>query len=97
MVKKLAMHMAAFTNANWQELKGPGRYLKGKQGLIIKYDWQSAIKVATASSDSDWAGDKQIRKSTSGGSARIGDLFIKSWSKISQLSLYHPQKPNFMQ
>ena len=31
--------------------------------------------------DSDWAGDKRTRKSTSGGIVRIGSHFIKSWSK----------------
>ena len=34
-----------------------------------------------ANSDSDWAGDKRTRKSTSGGVVRIGTQYIKSWSK----------------
>ena len=57
-VKKLATSMAAPTNANWQELKRLGRYLKGKPRLVIKYEWQDAITRLTAFSDSDWAGDK---------------------------------------
>ena len=35
----------------------------------------------TANSDSDWAGDRRTRKSTSGGVIRIGHHYIKSWSK----------------
>ena len=35
----------------------------------------------TAYSDSDWAGDRIKRKSTSGGFFLIGKYYIKSWSK----------------
>ena len=80
-VKKLATSMAAPTNANWQELKRLGRYLKGKPRLVIKYAWQDPVSRLTAFSDSDWAGDKQTRKSTAGGVVRAGSHFIKSWSK----------------
>eukprot|EP00973_Karenia_brevis_P051121 7100360-Karenia_brevis.AAC.1 len=37
-----------------------------------------SIKVQ---SDSDWAGDKVTRKSTSGGTIRVGSHLIKSWAK----------------
>ena len=57
------------------------RYIKGKPRLVIKYDWQKQQKVLTANSDSDWAGDKKNRKSTSGGVIRAGSHFLKSWSK----------------
>ena len=80
-VKKLATSMAGPTNANWQELKRLGRYIKGKPRLVIKYGWQAPVNKLTANSDSDWAGDKKTRKSTSGGIIRIGSHFIKSWSK----------------
>ena len=80
-VKKLATHMSKPTNRNWQELKRLGRYLKGKPRLIIKYDWQNPINVLTSFSDSDWAGDRKTRKSTSGGVITIGSHYIKSWSK----------------
>jgi len=32
-------------------------------------------------SDANWAGDKQTRKSTSGGSIMLNDHWLKSWSK----------------
>ena len=32
-------------------------------------------------SDSDWAGDTKTRKSTSGGTIRLGAHLVKSWSK----------------
>ena len=80
-VKKLATSMSSPTNRNWQELKRLCRYLKGKPRLVIKYDWQDPITNITSYSDSDWAGDKKTRKSTSGGVITIGSHYIKSWSK----------------
>ena len=80
-VKKLATNMSSPTNRNWQELKRLGRYLKGKPRLIINYNWQDPISVLTSFSDSDWAGDRKSRKSTSGGVIMIGSHYIKSWSK----------------
>ena len=58
-----------------------GRYLKKRPRVVIKYNWQSTGANIIANSDSDWAGDKIKRKSTSGGIIRIGNHFIKSWSK----------------
>ena len=73
--------MSKPTNRNWQELKRLGRFLKGKPRLIINYTWQDPINNLTAYSDSDWAGDKKSRKSTSGGVITVGSHYIKSWSK----------------
>ena len=42
--------------------------------------WQKPETLATAYADSDWAGDKVSRKSTSGGLLMIGGHLIKSWS-----------------
>ena len=73
--------MSKPTNRDWQKLKRLGRYLVGRPRLVICYDWQAPMTRLTANSDSDWAGDKKSRKSTSGGIVRIGTHFIKSWSK----------------
>ena len=69
------------TNRNWQELKRLGRYLIAHPRAVIHYNWQSPMSVVTAESDSDWAGDRKTRKSTSAGVIRVGHHFIKSWSK----------------
>ena len=73
--------MAKPTNRDWQKLKRLGRYLVGRPRLVVLYDWQNPTSRVTANSDSDWAGDKRTRKSTSGGIVRIGTHFIKSLSK----------------
>ena len=73
--------MAKPTDVDWQKLKRLGRYLVGRPRLVICYDWQKPLEHLTAKSDSDWAGDKRTRKSTSGGIVRIGTHYIKSCSK----------------
>lgn len=77
-VKKLATSMSAPTNQIQKELKHLGRYIQVKPRPVIKCDWQEPIYTLTANSDSDGAGEKKPRKSTSGGIIGIGSHYIKS-------------------
>ena len=43
------------------------------------FRWQSRTTLLSTYTDSDWAGDKVSRKSTSGGIAFLGVHCIKSW------------------
>ena len=86
--RRCAKGMANPSLLDWRRLKRIGRYLKGKPRLKIHYDWQDYPQSASActracwvQSDSDWAGDRATRKSTSGGTIRLGGHLIKSWSK----------------
>ena len=47
----------------------------------MHYRWQEVTSKVTIFSDANWAGDKQSRKSTSGGAILVGEHWIKSWSK----------------
>ena len=47
----------------------------------MEYPWQSREREIDGFSDSDWAGCKITGKSTSGGVIKIGEHFIKAWSK----------------
>jgi hypothetical protein len=49
--------------------------------MIQKYDLQEPIDIVKVYSDSDWAGCRKTRKSTSGGAVMIGRHCIRSWSK----------------
>ena len=80
-VKEAARSMAKPLVGDWDKLKRIGRYLLGKPRLISKFAWQSDIGVVTAYSDSDWAGDKNTCKSTSGGILVIGSHVLKSYSR----------------
>ena len=48
---------------------------------ILEYPWQCREREMEGFSDSDWAGCKRTGKSTSGGVIKIGEHFIKGWSK----------------
>ena len=48
---------------------------------ILEYAWQRRENEIEGFSDSDWAGCKRTGKSTSGGVIKIGEHFIKGWSK----------------
>ena len=84
-VKRLAQNMANPTKKDWQRLKRLGRYMLGCKRVVYHYRWQTRNNVLTLNTDSDFAGDKGTRKSTSGGVLRIGTHFLKSWSKGQSL------------
>ena len=49
--------------------------------INIMYPWGCTMKVADGASDSDWAGCRTTRTSTSGGCIRLGGCIIKAWSR----------------
>jgi hypothetical protein len=82
------------TQLDWARIKRLGRYLISKPRVVTDYEWQSRPKYITVEtgpswekqrirtqSDSDWAGDRQSRKSVSGGAMYFGSMLVKSWSK----------------
>ena len=76
-VKELCGGMAKPTKGHWLKLKRLGRYLIESGRTIMRYDWQGQEHEVTGYSDSDWAGCRVTRKSTSGGAIMIGGHFIK--------------------
>ena len=79
--KECAKGMSAPTECHWTKLKKLVRYLKGKPRVVVHYAWQEPCNKMTVYSDANWAGDKQTRKSTSGGCIMLNKHWIKSWSK----------------
>ena len=61
-------------------VKKISRYLKGRPRLVLRYRWQKSQDISVYS-DSDYAGCRKTRKSTSGGVILRGAHPIKSWSK----------------
>ena len=78
--KEIARNMATPTEGNWLLMKRMARYLKGCPRLVQMFRWQDPSFDLSTYTDSDWAGDKISRKSTSGGIAFRGTHCIKSWS-----------------
>jgi len=79
-VKELARGMSGPTEGHWYALKRLARYLKGKSRVVIKYEFQDLPEVLRTFADSDWAGCRATRKSTSGGMMMFGCHLIKGWA-----------------
>ena len=48
--------------------------------MVVKFNYQEAVSELEAWTDSDYAGCKKTRKSTSGGVIMHGQHIIKSWA-----------------
>ena len=79
--KELARAMANPTNHDVNKLKRLARYLVGRPRLQIFYPWQSRTQELNIYTDSDYAGDGETRRSTSGGCVCIERHFVRTWSK----------------
>merc|ERR1712127_380393 len=75
-------HMSCPKEGDDQLIKRIIRYLKGKPRVAIRYQFQAESEGVTVFTDSDWAGDKVIRKSTSGGVVCRGQHTISWWCKL---------------
>ena len=60
-------------------LKRLCRYLRSRQRLVLRYDYQRPTHIDTYS-NTDHAGCARTRKSTSGGCVMVGRHIIKTWS-----------------
>ena len=80
-MKEICRRMSKPKEGDWQKLVRLGRYLKGSPRCVWEYRWQSGVGAPKGYSDSDWAGDRETGKSTSGGIVMIGSHLIKCWSR----------------
>ena len=79
-VKELCRNMSKPAVCDWNRLKRLGRYLIGRERMIINFDYQTWNGRLAVWTDSDWAGCRSTRKSTRGGVVMIGEHPIKTWS-----------------
>ena len=84
-VKELSRNMSAPRIKDHEALKRVGRYLLHRPRVTFLYEWQSPPKELTIFTDTDWAGCRTTRKSTSGGIILNGRHYIKSWSRQQNL------------
>ncbi|EGU73768.1 hypothetical protein FOXB_15720 [Fusarium oxysporum f. sp. conglutinans Fo5176] len=78
---KECRHLANPTNEHQTAVKRMFRYLKGSQNLELVY--QGGLQPLLGYTDSDWAGDLETRRSTSGYVFNLGTGAI-SWSSKRQ-------------
>ncbi len=80
-VKNCAKAMSTPKECHWKQLKRVVRYLLHRPVVAVHFGWQRWPKRICVFTDSDWAGDRASRKSTSGGAMTAGVHLIRSWSK----------------
>ena len=61
-------------------MKRLARYLVNVREVKLYYRWQDEIVDLCTCVDSDWAGCRKTRKSTSGGCMMVGAHLLRSWS-----------------
>ena len=79
-VKELCRNMSSPRQGDWKALKRLGRYLVGKPRIVTKFNYQDKLSRINVWVDSDHAGCKRTRKSTSGGIVMLGNHPVKGWS-----------------
>ena len=82
-VGQVAKFSSKPTTQHWSAVKRIMRYLKGTKALGLLYKNQDPNIQCSGYSDSDWAGDRTDRKSTSGYCFLIGDDLV-SWRSAKQ-------------
>ena len=83
-VKEAAMGMANPTLEDALKLKRLGRYISNYPNLEVLYLWGCRGSRANGFSDSDWAGCRKTRRSTSGGCITVVGCIVKSRSRTQR-------------
>ena len=78
--KCVCKYMSNPREHDWAPLKRVARYLLGAPRAVQYFQWQQSPRAVFVSVDSDWAGDRHDRKSTSGGAMYLGNHLVKSWA-----------------
>ena len=79
--KELTRKMSEPTEHDWNKLVRLGRYLAGRPRVLLWYKHQQEPTCVEGHSDTDWAGCKRTRRSTTGGYLSYGSHVLKMWCK----------------
>ena len=63
--KEASREMSRPTNLSWNKTKRLARYLLSRPSAVFRYEWMESDPVLVVFTDSDWAGCRRTRKSTS--------------------------------
>jgi hypothetical protein len=78
--KEVCREMAKPSTSSWRKLKTLSRFILGREAVVWQYPWQCEEPKLALYTDSDWAGCRRTRKSTSGGLVLLGGHCLKAWS-----------------
>ena len=79
--KELCRELSVPNVGSFRKLKRLVRYLCGMPRLVYHYDFQPEPKSIQIYVDTDFAGCKETRRSTSGGTVMLGSSCVKHWAK----------------
>ena len=79
--KECSRQMSSPCKGDLGPLRRIGRYLLGRPRTVMMYAWQDAPSSLTVFTDSNWAGCKMSRKSTSGATFMHGGHLLKAYSR----------------
>ena len=79
-VKEICRRMSSPAKQDWEKMIRLAQYLKGKPRMASVFPEGGASDEITCCTDTDWAGCRTTRRSTSGGVITWGGCVIKSWS-----------------
>ena len=79
--KELSRGMSSPTQADAQRLKRVVRYVRHRPRAYYSFPWQSKPHELVCQVDSDWAGCRKSRRSTSGGILLHGSHVLSQWSR----------------
>ena len=82
--KEISRFVSKPESKDWRAAKRLARYLKDESRLVIKYPYQELSDTIDVWIDTDFAGCKVTRRSTSGGVIMIGDHCVKTYSKTQE-------------
>ena len=78
--KELCRDSSCPTTQALEKLKRAVRYIRGGPRLVYLFQYQSIPELLTLNVDTDFAGCKVTRRSTSGGVAMRGGHCLRHWS-----------------
>jgi hypothetical protein len=79
--KEVCRDMARPSRDSWKKLKILARFILEREAMIWQFGWQDEVGLELCVfSDSDWAGCRRTRRSTSGGVVLLGGHCLKTWS-----------------
>lgn len=80
--KEVCRAMSGPTAKDFANIKKVVRFLKGLGAVTWKYSWQDEDEFSNivVYVDSDWAGCKKTRRSTTGGVIKVGQHVLRTWS-----------------
>ncbi len=78
--KEVCREMSSPTRAAWARVKRLARYLLERTAAVLKFEWLYEEPGLDTYTDSDWAGCRRTRRSTSGGVIMRGPHCLKTWS-----------------